>query len=106
MAHASCNALKVVSGYVHVDNKAFAFVANGHDMWNGDGKPVVEAFRIEYLREYTKAHPECRLYEDPRYWQLYDCVHNVPGEDLDCWYSSMTFHIDTNYLRKEKILCL
>lgn len=65
---------------------AHASCPNGHDMWNGDGKPVVWTFRPDYIREYTKAHPECRLNEDPRYRQLYDCAHDVPGEDLDCWY--------------------
>ena len=27
---------------------------NGHDMWNGDGKPVVWAFRVGFFREFMK----------------------------------------------------
>ncbi len=62
---------------------------NGHDMWNGDGKPVVWAFRANYFREFMREHPDCILDmedEDNRWWQIYDCVDEVPGEDLDCWY--------------------
>lgn len=59
---------------------------NGHDMWNGDGKPVVWAFRVGYFRDFMKRHPDCVLNDDSEFWQLYDCVDDVPGEDLDCWY--------------------
>ncbi len=65
---------------------AHASCPNGHGMWNGDGKPVVWAFRVSYFRDFMKAHPDCKLDEDSEYWQLYDCVDDVPGEDLDCWY--------------------
>lgn len=65
---------------------AHAFCPNGHGMWNGDGKPVVWAFRVGYFRDFMKAHPDCKLDEGSEYWQLYDCVDDVPGEDLDCWY--------------------
>lgn len=59
---------------------------SGHDMWNGDGKPVVWAFRIDFFREFVEKHPDCKLDDNGDYWQLYDCVDGVPGEDLDCWY--------------------
>lgn len=65
---------------------AHASYPNGHGMWNGDGKPVVWAFRIGFFREFMKKHPGCVLGEDNEYWQIYDCVEDVPGEDLDCWY--------------------
>lgn len=58
----------------------------GHDMWNGDRKPVVWAFRIGFFREFVEKHPDCKLDDNGEYWQLYDCVDDVPGEDLDCWY--------------------
>ena len=59
---------------------------NGHDMWNGDGKPVVWAFRVGFFRDYLKGHPDCILGMDGKYGELFDCVDDVPGEDLDCWY--------------------
>lgn len=62
---------------------------NGHDMWNGDGKPVVWAYRVNYFRDFMKEHPDCILDNedyDHRWWQIYDCVDEVPGEDLDCWF--------------------
>jgi hypothetical protein len=55
-------------------------------MWNGDGKTVVMAFRIDFFRKFAQEHPECRLDHNDEYWQLYDCVDEIPGEDLDCWY--------------------
>ncbi len=62
---------------------AHASCPNGHDMWNGDGTPVVWAYRVGYFREYMEAVPECILDDD---WQIYDCTEYEPGEDLDCWY--------------------
>ena len=59
---------------------------SGHDMWNGDGKPVVWAFRIGFFRKFAEKHPDCIMDDNSEYWQLYDCVDDVPGEDLDCWY--------------------
>ena len=59
---------------------------NGHDMWNGDGKPVVWAFRVNFFRDFLKGHPDCILGMDGKYGELFDCVDNAPGEDLDCWY--------------------
>lgn len=65
---------------------AHASCPNGHGMWNGDGKPVVWAYRVGFFRDFMKTHPDCRLDEESEYSQLYDCVDDVPGEDLDCWY--------------------
>lgn len=59
---------------------------NGHGMWNGDGKPVVWAFRVGFFRDFEKTHPGCVLDYDTDYWQMYDCVDDIHGEDLDCWY--------------------
>ena len=54
-------------------------------MWNGAGQPVVYAFRVAFFREFAKLHPDCVLGIGKDYWQLYDCVDGVLGEDLDCW---------------------
>ncbi|MBE5851170.1 MAG: hypothetical protein E7298_13725 [Lachnospiraceae bacterium] len=42
---------------------AHASCPNGHGMWNGDGKPVVWAFRVGFFRDFMKTHPDCRLAE-------------------------------------------
>lgn len=65
---------------------AHASCPNGHGMWNGDGKPVVWAFRVGFFYDFMKTHPDCKLDVESEYWQMYDCVDNVLGEDLDCWY--------------------
>ena len=65
---------------------AHASCPNGHGMWDGDGKPIVWAFRVGFIRDFMKAHPDCKLDRESEYWQMYDCVDDVPGEDLDCWY--------------------
>ena len=63
---------------------------NGHSLWNGDGKPVVFAFRVGFFREFMKSHPDCILSLDNEFYQLYDCIDSCieeyPLEDLDCWY--------------------
>ena len=63
---------------------------NGHPMWNGDGKPVVYAFRVGFFQDYVKKYPDRVLGmepdEDGWFYQMYDCVDDAPGEDLDCWY--------------------
>ena len=33
----------------------------GHDMWNGDGKTCVWAYRVDFLIEYMKKNPTYRL---------------------------------------------
>ena len=68
---------------------AHASCPNNHGMWDGDGKPVVWAFRVNYLREFERLYPDFVLDDDWRqegHVQLYDCVDDAPGEDLDCWY--------------------
>ena len=65
---------------------AKATCPNGHGMWNGDGKTDIWAFRVGFFREFLKKHPDCILNEDSDYREIYDCVWDVPGEDLDCWY--------------------
>lgn len=89
--------LRIIKG----DNMAHTSCPNGHDMWNGDGKPVVWAFRVNYFRDFMKEHPDCILDMedwDNLCWQIYDCVDDVPGEDLDCWFydecKAMTVFVD------------
>ena len=59
---------------------------SGHSMWNGDGKPVVYAFRINFFKDFVKKYPYFQLGNDEHLSQIYDCVDGVRGEDLDCWY--------------------
>lgn len=65
---------------------AHATCPDGHGMWNGDGKPVVLAFRVGFFREYIKTHPDFVLDDESGCGEMYDCVDGVRGEDLDCWY--------------------
>ena len=64
---------------------AHTYCPNGHEMWNGDGKPVVYAFRVGFFRNFMKVHPDAVL-GSWEYLQLYDCVDDISGEDLGCWY--------------------
>lgn len=80
----------------------------GHDMWNGDGKPVVSAYRVGFFEEFMKEHPDCVLGSD-EYLAIYDCVDWVMGEDLDCWYcdecQGLVVFVDNlryDYVRMEK----
>ena len=57
-----------------------------HSMWDGDGKPVVYAFRVQYIKEFMEKNPQCLFLPNSYYMQMYDCVDEVQGEDLDCWY--------------------
>lgn len=63
---------------------------NDHSMWNGDGKPCVNAYRVGFFRDYMEKHPSYRLSitdaEHPYVNEIYDCVDGVPEEDLDIWY--------------------
>ena len=34
---------------------------SGHSMWNGDGKPVVYAFRINFFKDFVKKYPYFQL---------------------------------------------
>lgn len=69
---------------------AHASCYNGHSMWNGDGKPVVWAFRVGFLRDYMALHPDFLLDTpqngEPFGYDLSDCVSDDPNETLDCWY--------------------
>lgn len=62
----------------------------GHDMWNGDGKTCVWAYRVDFLIEYMKKNPTYRLdtLDEDGNWSghIYDCVDKNAEEDLDCWY--------------------
>lgn len=63
---------------------------NGHRMWNGDGKPVIWAFKISDLREFEQMYPDKVLSfsTNNKYplQQMYDCIADINGEELDCWY--------------------
>lgn len=75
---------------------------NGHSMWNGDGKPLVEVFRVDYILSYSHRHPECILGSSTGF-ELYDCFRDDPKEELDCWYCdechSLAIFIDSENLR-------
>lgn len=62
---------------------------NGHRMWNGDGKPIIWAFKISDLRKYEETFPDKvlsfgREFNDLQ--QMYDCITDIDGEELDCWF--------------------
>ena len=57
----------------------------GHSMWNGDGKPVVWAFRLAFFEEFQREHPDIVLGSE-EYYALFDCFEQNRQEDLDCWY--------------------
>ena len=63
---------------------------NDHSMWNGDGKPCVDAYRVDYFRDYMKKYPSYRLKridaEHPYEDEIYDCVEYAPEEYLEIWY--------------------
>ncbi|MBQ9031049.1 MAG: hypothetical protein IJ106_06300 [Parasporobacterium sp.] len=44
-------------------------------------------FRVNFFRDYMKKHPGFVLADGSIYdMQIYDCVYDVPGENLDGWY--------------------
>lgn len=64
---------------------------NGHRMWNGDGKPVIWAFKISDLRQYVEKYPEryndnTSNSDDYKDLMLFDMIDDIDGENLDCWY--------------------
>ena len=63
---------------------------NDHSMWNGDGKPCVDAYRVDYFRDYMKKYPSYRLKridaEHPYEDEIYDCIEYAPEEYLEMWY--------------------
>lgn len=76
---------------------------NGHNMWNGDGKPVVWVYRVGFLYEYSFRHPGQKLSFHSEPFQIYDCTYEYPDEDLDCWYCdkchALTVFIDSLNIR-------
>lgn len=48
---------------------AHASCPSGHGMWNGDGKPIVRAFRLDFFRDFMKEHPDCKLGANGEYWR-------------------------------------
>lgn len=62
---------------------------NGHGMWNGNEKPCVEAYRVNFFRDLVKKEPDCVIHHDDffgKYQYIYDCTEGHPGESLDIWY--------------------
>lgn len=62
---------------------------NGHWLWNGDGKPEVNIYSVEYFKEFVKRHPNYRLdANDGTKWtgHIYDCYDESSEEELDGWY--------------------
>ncbi len=85
---------------------------NGHTMWDGDGKPSVEAYRIGFFRELLDRDPDCIINHDDfygKYPYIYDCADGIPGEELDIWYcdecSSFLVFIDGEKERLDYIPC-
>lgn len=44
---------------------------SGHSMWNGDGKPVVYAFLINFFKDFVKKYPYFQLGNDEYLSQIY-----------------------------------
>lgn len=59
----------------------------GHDMWNGNGEPIIWAFRVDAIRAFSQRYPD-RVFSSDPFFQMNDCVYGDPQEDLDCWYCS------------------
>lgn len=59
---------------------------HGHGMWNGDGKTILNIYRVGFFNEYMKIHPSFRLMDGTNGYHLFDCVENYPQEYLDGWY--------------------
>ena len=55
---------------------------NGHNMWNGDGKPTVWAFSVDYIKDMVKSYPNFIILCDDM--EIYDLYNDE--NDLDCWY--------------------
>lgn len=60
----------------------------GHVMWNGNGKPIIWAFRVDAIRAFSEKNPDCVFSSEHVFFQMHDCVCGDPQEDLDCWYCS------------------
>lgn len=72
-------------------------------MWNGDGKPIIWAFRVDFIQKFSKRHPDRVLGLRDGFFQMYDCLENDPQEDLDCWYCdechSLAVFVDSEHIR-------
>ena len=55
---------------------------NGHYMWNGDGKPIVWVFSVDYIKDMVKSYPDLIILCDDM--EIYDLYNDA--NDLDCWY--------------------
>lgn len=79
---------------------------NGHPMWNGDGKPVLWIFRVGFLAEYEKKHPDAVLREDGYFPEIYDITDGSGTDDLDGWYCDecKSVAIFTGNLRYDYVL--
>ena len=51
----------ILGSWKEANSMAHVFCPNGHDMWNGDGQPVVWAFRTGFFCDFMKEHPDCIL---------------------------------------------
>lgn len=91
---------------------AHCLCINGYDMWNGDGKPEINAFSISFFEEFMEAHPGVFLvgtdypgidYKAPDIFEyIYDCYDWAPSREPDCWLcedceSLTVFFDDDNY---------
>ena len=64
---------------------AHAQCINGHSMWDGDLKPSVEVYRVGYIKDFMREHPDCHLGDEICPY-IYDCTDGVLHEELDVWY--------------------
>ena len=78
---------------------AHASCINGHCLWNGDGGPCVEAYRVDYIRGKTRENPDLRIRTDPENLYLYDLNFRTPSEDLDIWFCD---ECDSFFVYKEQ----
>ena len=61
---------------------------NGHGMWNGEGTPSVQAYRVGFFRDLMKREPDCVIHHDfsGKYPYIIDCLDDAPEENPDIWY--------------------
>ena len=66
---------------------AHASCINGHSLWDGDGTPCAEAYRLGFFRDLLQREPDCVILHDfsGKYPYIYDCTDGVEGEDLNIW---------------------
>lgn len=61
---------------------------NGHDMWNGNGKPVLWIFRVNFFRDFMKRYPLFRFDSKATCYDFADVIDDFSsyGESIDGWY--------------------